>query len=247
MKKISNKALKILITAISIFNFQYLYSQQDATLSIPTYDAIYSFNFRGQKVGRAEISLTYDASEEVYVLSQLSQAEGLAKLFYPNIISEKSTFIFINGELYPQIFSYEDSKNSDDDFSIQYNLPNRTAVLSNSLGVKEFKLENNTFDRVSVRAKLMMDMIEGIEINSYELLARDGLAINTFEKLDQRNINTDLGNFESTLYVQNTGSLSRALNIWVSPNDSYLPIKIEQVVDGEIQTSLLLESLDWLN
>ena len=57
----------------------------------------------------------------------------------------------------------------------------------------------------------------------------------------------DLGNFESILYVQNTGSFSRALNIWVSPNDSYLPIKIEQVVDGEIQTSLLLESLDWLN
>ena len=147
----------------------------------------------------------------------------------------------------PLDFSYEDSGDNEDNFSIKYSWENEIALLSNSLGIEELKLEEGAYDRVSIRAKLMMDMIDGIEINQYQLLSRDSLNLISYEKLNQSEINTELGIFESILYEQNTENSSRKLNYWVSPSDNYLPIKIEQVVNGEVQSSLLLKSIEWLN
>ncbi|MBI79034.1 MAG: hypothetical protein CMQ51_01250 [Gammaproteobacteria bacterium] len=248
MKKVFRKLFGLLfIVIISILSNQHLYSQSVNNVSLPPYDAIYSLIFKGQKVGRAEISLTYNELDNTYRLFQFSEANGLAKLFYPNIIAEESIFTFTNGNLLPLDFSYEDSGDNEDNFSIKYSWENEIALLSNNLGIEELKLEEGAYDRVSIRAKLMMDMIDGIEISKYQLLSRDGFSLISYKKLNQSEINTELGIFESILYEQNTENSSRKLNYWVSPSDNYLPIKIEQVVNGEVRTSLLLESIEWLN
>jgi hypothetical protein len=58
---------------------------------------------------------------------------------------------------------------------------------------------------------------------------------------------TGIGQVATRAFVQHREGSSRATTIWAAPKLRYLPVRIEQRKDGEVQTAFILSSVTGIN
>ncbi|MGH8377771.1 MAG: DUF3108 domain-containing protein, partial [Gammaproteobacteria bacterium] len=85
----------------------------DATPVIPLYHATYSVDRNDLRIGTANFSLTQN-KDGTYTYQSVTQASGLAALFFSDVITETSHFTVSNGHLQPLLYSYTPAGNDHD-------------------------------------------------------------------------------------------------------------------------------------
>jgi hypothetical protein len=216
-----------------------------AERAVPVYDAVYAVEYKGKDVGSSEFKVTHDAAQNLYEFTSTTLAKGLlAKLAAPRPTVERSHFKVIDGRIQPVEYWYEDgSRKGDDDRHIQFDWERKVAIVSDDDGQREVPLEDVALDPGSLHVALMQDLIAGGKPGQYRIADGEQAKAYGFEDNGDAQTETGLGTLATRNYIQHREGSSRTTYLWVAPELSYLPARIEQRKNGEVTMALTLKSV----
>jgi hypothetical protein len=218
-----------------------------ADASIPTYSAVYQVEYKGKDLGTSEFKVVYDTASDTYEFSSRTVAKGLLKLASPNPVVERSRFRVVDGRIRPVEFWFEDgSRKGEDNLHVEFDWQRRVAIVSGEGARREVALEDRTLDRGSMQVALMRDMIVAQRPGDYRLAGEDATQAYVFTDNGEAKIETGLGSLTTRSFTQQREGSSRSTWLWFASELSYLPARIEQRRDGEVQTAFRLASVTGL-
>jgi hypothetical protein len=232
---------------VSVFGAAVSGSATAADASIPTYSAVYQVEYKGKDLGTSEFKVAYDAASDTYEFSSRTVAKGLLKLASPNPVVERSRFRLVDGRIRPIEFWYEDgSRKGEDNLHVEFDWQRRIAIVSGEGARREVALEDRTLDRGSMQVALMRDMIASQRPGDYRLAGEDASQGYAFTDNGEAKTDTGVGTLTTHSFTQQREGSSRSTWLWFAPELSYLPARIEQRRDGEVQTAFRLASVTGL-
>jgi Protein of unknown function (DUF3108) len=215
--------------------------------AVPLYEAVYEVDYKGKNVGTSQFAVRYDAEHSVYEFSSRTVPKGLLKLLNPNPVVERSQFRVADGRIRPVESWYEDgSRKGEKNFHIVFDWDRRVATVTGDGGRREVALKDASFDRGSLQIALMYDLLATGKPGVY-LPATDDMP-EPYEYTDngEADMTSGVGELPTRSLVQQRPNSSRSTWLWLAPKLSYLPVRIEQRKNGEVQTALTLTSVSGL-
>ena len=215
--------------------------------TVATYTATYRAVYKGKEAGTAEFGVRYLADRDLYEFSSRVMAKGLLKLARPNPAVERSQFRVTPDGIQPLEFWYEDgSRSGEDNFHVAFDWDRGIALVSNAGGRREMALQRSALDRGSLQVALMRDLAATGTLRPYRLADEDSVADYEYTDNGTATMQTGVGTLETRIVTQQRAGSSRATWLWVAPELGFLPVRIEQRRDGEVQTAFELQSVSGL-
>jgi hypothetical protein len=212
--------------------------------TVATYTATYRAEYKGKDAGTAEFSVRYLADRDVYEFSSSVLAKGLLKLARPKPAVERSHFRVTSAGVQPLEFWYEDgSRSGEDNFHVVFDWERRVATVSSEAGRREMALPGPTLDRGSLQVELMRDLAAAGLQQTYKLADEDSVADYAYTENGTATVETGVGPVQARIVTQQRAGSSRATWLWLAPELRFLPVRIEQRRDGEVQTAFALVGL----
>jgi hypothetical protein len=213
---------------------------------IATYTATYRVEYKGKEAGTAEFSVRA-LEGGVYEFSSRTLAKGLLKLARPNPAVERSRFRVENAAVRPLEFWYEDgSRSGDDNLHIEFDWQRGVATVGTTDARREMAVPEGVLDRGSLQVALMRDLAAAGAPRTYSLADADSVA--SYEYVDNGTAATatGVGPLATRVFTQQRAGSSRVTWLWVAPELEFLPVRIEQRRDGEVQTTYTLVTVTGL-
>lgn len=216
--------------------------------AIPTYLATYQVQYKGKDLGTSELKVTYDDATGLYEFSSQIIAKGLLKLVSPNPVVERSRFRVTAAGIQPLEYWYEDgSRKGNDNLHVVFEWDRRVAVVNGQDGRREVALQDGALDRGSLQVALMYELsATGRPRAEYLLVDEDSVKAYTYTDNGAASTKTGIGQLDTLTLVQQREGSSRSTWLWVAPNYRYLPARIEQRRDNEVQTAFTLSAVTGL-
>lgn len=219
-----------------------------ADATVATYTATYRVVYKGKEAGTAEYSVRYLADRDVYEFSSRVVAKGLLKLARPNPAVDRSQFRVDSGGVRPLEFWYEDgSRSGEDNVHIVFDWERRVATVSTAEARREMALPESALDRASLQVALMRDLAATGAPRTYRLADEDAVAEYEYADNGTATMSTGVGSVATRILTQQRAGSSRETWLWVAPQLKFLPVRIEQRRDGEVQTAFELVSVSGLS
>lgn len=215
--------------------------------TVATYTATYRAEYKGKEAGTAEFSVRYLADQDIYEFSSSVLAKGLLKLARPKPAVERSHFRVTPDGLQPLEFWYEDgSRSGEDNFHVVFEWERRVATISSEAGRRELALPGPSLDRGSLQVALMRDLTATGTPRTYRMVDADSVGDYEYADNGTATIETGVGPVATRILTQQRAGSSRTTWLWVAPELRFLPVRIEQRRDGEVQTAFALVSVSGL-
>jgi hypothetical protein len=219
-----------------------------AEADVATYTATYRVIYKGKEAGTAEFGVRYLADRDVYEFSSRVMAKGMLKLARPNPAVERSHFRVDADGIEPVQFWYEDgSRSGEDNFEIEFDWQRRVATASNAEARREFGLPEGALDRGSLQVALMRELAATGAVRTLRLADEDGIVEYEYTDNGTATMQTGTGPVATRVLTQQRAGSSRLTSLWVAPELRFLPVRIEQRRDGEVQTAFELVKVDGLD
>ncbi len=219
---------------------------EDATVA--TYTATYRVMYKGKEAGTAEYNVRYLADRDLYEFSSRVQAKGMLKLARPNPAIDRSQFRVDAGGIRPLEFWYEDgSRSGEDNLHIIFDWQRRVATVNSAEARRELALPDTALDRGSMQVALMRDLAAKGAAQSYQLADEDSVSEYTYTENGTATMPIGAKSVATRIFTQKREGSSRETWLWVAPELRFLPARIEQRRDGEVQTAFELLSVTGLS
>jgi hypothetical protein len=215
--------------------------------SVTTYTAVYDVEYKGKELGSSEFKVRHVAERDVYEFSTRLLVKGFLKLARPNPVIERSEFRTLNGRIQPREFWYEDgSRKGEDNLHIVFHWDRNVAIVSGEGGRREIALQAGALDRGSLQVALMADLAANGRPGHYLLADEDSTTAYDYTDNGDATIATGLGPLATRSFMQQRENSSRSTWLWFAPALNWLPVRIEQRRNGEVQTAFTLASVEGL-
>jgi hypothetical protein len=209
---------------------------------IVEYTATYEGLYKGRHVADARFSVAAD--DDGYVFASETKARGLLRIASPKPAIERSRFRVDDGEILPSSYDFEDgSRKGDDNYSITFDSAAGEIRVTGPEVAKTLPFEPDLLDLGSIQVALMRDLASCNMPAAYRVVDDDGIKVYGYERLDDEEIETGIGAVTAVRLVQQREDSSRRVIIWLAPAYAFVPVRIEQIRDGETRSVMALESL----
>lgn len=211
--------------------------------SVPTYTAHYEVRYKGRRVAEAEFGVSAIEPGQ-YEFQSSTSARGLLRLTAPNPAIERSRFRLDSARLEPSSFEHEDgSRKGEDNFAIAFDKAGNEIRVTGPEVDLTLPFAGDLLDRGSLQVALMRDLGNCAQPGPYRYVDDDGINTYHYSRLEDLATDTGIGEITAVRFAQERQSSSRRTILWLSPDYQYLPIRIEQIRDGEIETVFTLDAL----
>jgi hypothetical protein len=211
--------------------------------AIAEYTAEYEVQYKGRHVAQAQFAVEADSAGQ-FVFSSSTQARGIWRLAAPKPAVERSRFGIETGRIVPASFRYQDgSRKGEDNYSVEFDAPKGEIRINTADGEKSIAFEPGLLDRGSLQVALMHDLDSCELPESYRYVDDSGITEYRYERLEDLSVATPLGTFETVRFSQHREGSSRTTILWLAPEFSYLPVRIEQSRNDEIETVFSIETV----
>lgn len=213
---------------------------------IAQYTAEYEVRNDGRRVARAEFRVAA-ATGDSFVFSSAARARGILRLVRPDPAIERSEFRVADGHIVPLDFRYEDgSRKGEDNFSVAFDTAANEIRIDGPAGSQTLPLEKGLLDRGSLQVALMRDLASCRLPGPYRYVDDDGVREYRYERLEDLTAGTGIGTLDTVRFSQRREGSSRETILWLAPELSFLPVRIEQIRNGELDTVFTLEDVTGL-
>ena len=194
--------------------------------TLPPYEATYTTKLRGIKING--VRKFESTSNNHYKVSWKAKALWMR-------LNEWSEFELIDGKQIRPISYHYTRKGLGTDKPIHIIFDWDNMLINASKGDKQyqFTLEPNTLDRLSYQVQMQIDLLINPESKelSYTVANHDKLAHYAFNFEQQEVIETELGEALSKVFKRE--KKDKITRIWLSSEQYYVPVKIEQTEDKQ--------------
>ena len=218
-----------------------------ADATVATYTATYNVEYKGKEAGTATFSVAHLADRDLYEFTSTVTAKGLLKLARPKPAVDRSQFRIDAGGVRPLEFWYEDgSRSGEDNLHITFDWDRRIATVSGAEARRELALPAGALDRGTVQVAVMRDLATTGAPGKYDLVDEDSVTDYEYTDNGTATMATGVGSVETRVLTHQRAGSSRTTWLWVAPELRFLPVRIEQRRDGEVQTAFTLVSVSGL-
>jgi hypothetical protein len=214
--------------------------------AIVEYAAEYEVRYKGRRVARANFNVTADGGGN-FVFNSSTRARGILRLASPRPAVEWSQFRLTEDQIVPLNFRYEDgSRSGEDNYSLEFDSAAGEVRVTGPAGRSSVPFETGLLDRGSLQVALMRDLGACRHPGPLRYVDDDGVSEYRYERLDDLAVETGIGTLDTIRFSQRREGSSRTTILWLAPELAYLPVRIEQIRDTEIETVFSLEVLSGL-
>lgn len=217
-----------------------------AEAAVATYTATYRVEYKGKEAGVSDWSVR-DLGDGRYEFQARIMPKGMLKLIRPKPTIERSQFRVEGGHYRPLEYWFEDgSRSGDDNWHLVFDWQRRVATVTTTEARREIAVPDVALDIGTLKAAVMRDMAAKGAPGPYQIADED--SVGTYEYTDSgpATLQTGVGSLETNLFVQHREGSSRSTWLWVAPTLDFLPVRIEQRRNDEVQTSFLLQRVNGL-
>jgi hypothetical protein len=236
MKRICSVAAFALVSLLA--------SDPTAAQAVATYEAVYDISYKGRDIGTSRFSVKPGNAPGSYRFLSNSELTGLiARIVVPHPVVEDSSFTVVDGHVRPIAFRHEDgSRSGEANYSIRFDWPT-SAEISVAGHSREIVLEPGVLDRGSAQVSLARAVASGSPPRELAIIDDDGLETYRVSRLEPAATSTAAGEFQTVRYEQHREGSSRRTVFWLAPELRYLPVRIEQLRNGEVETAFSLSEV----
>jgi len=214
--------------------------------TVVEYTAEYEVRHKGRRMARAEFGVAADVDGQ-FVFNSSTKARGVWRLAAPKPAVERSVFNVEAGLVIPSRFDYQDgSRKGEDNYSVEFDAPAREIRIDGAAGAKSLPFEDELLDRGSLQVALMLDLGNCTLPGPYRYIDEDEIRVYRYERLEDVEAETGIGSLETIRFSQQREGSSRNTILWLAPELAYLPVRIEQIRNGEIETVFSLKDVNGL-
>ena len=212
---------------------------------VQTYSATYTAEAKGKELGVSTFSVRYIPDRMVYEFKSQTMAKGMVvKLAVPNPVIQRSEFRVTPTGLEPIEFWYEDgSRKGENNVHIVFDWQRKVATTNSKHGRKEFAIQPGAVDAGTLQVALMRDLATTGKPGRYFLTDEDSITEYVYQDQGDAQTPTGMGKLKTHAYNQQRQGASRINWIWVLPDMKFLPARIEQRKDGEVNSAFTLKSV----
>jgi hypothetical protein len=216
--------------------------------SMPDFEADYMVSTKSMKVAQLHQQLTTN-SDNTRTMATSSKPLGLAKMFAPDLIQEKSNWQEANGQLHPISYAYDRTGGKKEKhITTLFDWTNNQINIDYKGRPYQLPLSPNTFDNLSYQQALINDLVADKKELRYSVVDKYRIKQYTLARQGTETITTPFGEFEAIKLVRQRiktedNKPERQTTLWCAPALNYLPIKLEHIEKDGSKFIALLQNL----
>lgn len=216
---------------------------QAAEPRLPDLKLTYAAAWKGFNLGEIIITLRPAAEPDCYQYESRSDPVGMVRMFYgkPREISE---FCVRKGRVVPRWFSFVNPKDESDNFTLTFD--GAAGQVKNQRGEKR-EIPANAQDRFGLQQAVRLWVLENAhkkdkaaETAEFAMVDDDRIRKYRFAITSYEEIEVPAGRFETVL-VQRVDDPRKTSKFWLAPARDYMPVKVEQIRDGDTHLHMVLK------
>jgi hypothetical protein len=219
-----------------------LASRAAAAETLKPYTATYAGIWRGMTVAVSTLKL--EQTGDTWTFSSRSEARGIGKIasgVFPPL--QVSVVRVTDQGVLPQSFK---SSGGDSGKSIELNYNWQTHRVSGTYeGTKvDLPLTPRVQDDGSVQLGLMVELLAGRTPPTVQLIDKNSVREYEFSRDGEATIKTPMGDVHTVIFKSQKKYSPRITRFWCAPEHGYIPMRVQQKKDDDVQWTLELQSLE---
>lgn len=180
-----------------------------------------------------------------WIFESVTHATGLAAVFLPDDITERSVWTYADGHIESLRYIYH-NPGGKQKRELDLSFDSQNHIVSNAVEGYTWQLPTppRVYDKLNYQLALMLDVQQGKTELEYSIADHDKIKTYRFAIVGEEELTTPLGVLRTVKITRVQDSDERTTRVWCAPSLDYLPVKIEQVDKGEGEFSMLIETLE---
>jgi hypothetical protein len=248
----STQSFTSAISAIIIALTAFLTPASSASRELPhEFTANYALEMFGTVMARARYTLEH--TENGLSMTQSTRPAGLVALLRDDKIDVRSDMIVSNGQILLVKYNYQhtgDDKDRDVSFRIDWQPDTERGLSGKAIGVYEGKnvdidIDTPVWDPLSIQVPIMIDTNKHLPPHEHGLFMKGEFKHYLFENHGSVEIESNGEQFNAIKIAGKETKRDRAMYVWLVPELHNLPVKIEQWKEGQLKSTVRLESVSF--
>ncbi len=201
----------------------------------------------------ARASYTLQHTDDGLTMTQSTRPAGLIALLRNDKIDVRSDMVVISGRLLLVNYNYShtgDDKDRDVSFKINWQANDKQQLVGKATGVYEgsnvdIEIDNPVWDPLSIQVPIMLDANKNLPPHEHGLFMKGEFKHYLFENLGRVTVNINDTSFTAIKIAGKETKRDRAMYVWMIPELHNIPVKIEQWKNGELKSTVVLESVSF--
>ena len=226
------------------------YPSASAANELPQeFTANYVMQMSGTVLARATYTLEH--TDAGVTMKQSTRPVGLMALLRDDKIDVRSDMIVDEGRLLLVNYDYThsgDDKDRNVRFKINWQANHKQELVGKASGIYEGKhvdieIDNPVWDPLSIQIPIMRDAHKNLPPHELGLFMKGEFKHYLFENQGSETVKHNGTQLTAVKIVGRETKRDRAMHMWMIPDYHNIPIKIEQWKNGELKSTVLLESV----
>jgi hypothetical protein len=206
------------------------------------FEVSYNWSWHGFTVAHSELKLT-QRDAQTWVYSSVSEPRGIGHLFpYHPVLT--SVVRITDAGVVPLTFNATaGSTPTKRDVHVTYDW-NRGRVTGTYEDTQmDMQLLPTTQDEMSVQVALIYELLRGRTPEHFLMLDKHAVRQYVYARDHQETLDTSFGRVVTTLFNATKQYSKRITKFWCDPTRGYLPVRVQQVNEGNIEWSLTMQTI----
>jgi Protein of unknown function (DUF3108) len=242
MKAVSNpQVMRAAAFVFAVFCAALAPSRAALADQLKPFEVSYAWMWHGMTVAVSTVKLEHQGDTWVY--SSRSSPRGIGKVFSQRP-TQKSVVRVTDKGVQPLSYDADDgtsSTNRDAHVKFDWDTGRVTGVYEDAK--VDMPLHPDIQDDSSVQIALMVELLAGREPQKFQLLDKNSVREYSYHREREESIDTAVGKVDTIEYgAQKVGS-PRITRFWCAPSRGYIPMRVEQKKDDDVQWTMQLQSI----
>jgi hypothetical protein len=205
------------------------------------------YNLRMQMGVVAEATFDLKKEGKHWRFNSRAKPKGMVSLLMSDEITETSLIDIEPKRIRPLSYTYRrgdpDEDTDEQMWQIKYNWQQNTADISTRKGKKQIPLQADILDPMTVQLALAQAVKQGCTHARYTVFDEDKTEEYVFEQSGMETVQTPLGDYAAVKIHRKHGK--RETVTWFAPKLNYIPVRIRQLRNGNLNSELNLVSAEF--
>jgi hypothetical protein len=207
--------------------------------------ATYAVTFRGLNGGKLRMQLRPGEQAGQYVFETTANPSTLASFFVNRNAVERSVLEATPDGPRPLSWLADDGKSGhEDDGKLQFDWKAQRVTGESEGKPVSLPTEPGMQDRMSMQVAVMASLQQGKEPGNIAMINDEHIRRYSYARTGTATMDTALGKIDTVIYESTRPGSNRLSRMWHAPSMGYLPVRMEQVRKGKVETVMTLVSVE---
>jgi hypothetical protein len=204
------------------------------------FEATDAWMWHGMTVAVSTLKLEHQGDTWVY--TSKSSPRGIGKIYSQRPV-QKSVMRLTDNGVQPLSYDADDGTPSTKrDAHVKFDWDNGRATGTYEDNKVDLPLHPGIQDDASVQVELMVELLAGREPQKFQMQYDNTVREGVYLREREESIDTPIGKVDTIVYgAQKIGS-PRVTRFWCAPSRGYIPMRVEQKKDDDVQWTMQLQS-----